>query len=100
MKRFVAALAAATVCCLPVVQAPLGEDGRLDPQALAAGFAEAAAHGGRAAYLRGNPQNPTGVAHTRAELAGVAALAAEHGLRVVADEIHAPLVHAETRFVP
>lgn len=83
-----------------VVQAPLGEDGRLDPESLAAGFAEAAAGGGRAAYLLCNPQNPTGVAHTRAELGTVAALADEYGLRVVADEIHAPLVHAETRFVP
>ncbi len=38
-----------------------------------------------------NPQNPTGTAHTRAELAAGLALAERYGVRVVADEIHAPL---------
>ena len=40
------------------------------------------------------PHNPTGVVHTPAELATLAALAEEHGVRVVADEIHAPVVYA------
>ena len=39
-----------------------------------------------------NPHNPTGTVHTADELAGVAAAAAATGVRVVADEIHAPLV--------
>ncbi|MCW2823248.1 MAG: cystathionine beta-lyase, partial [Aeromicrobium sp.] len=39
-----------------------------------------------------NPHNPTAVVHTREELAAVAALAATYGVRVVADEIHGPLV--------
>jgi cystathionine beta-lyase len=83
-----------------VVEAPLTAQGRLDPPALEAAFRQAAAGGGRAAYLLCNPQNPTGAVHTADELATVAALAEEHGLRVVADEIHAPLVHAEAAFVP
>jgi cystathionine beta-lyase len=47
-----------------------------------------------------NPHNPTGVVHTRAELTAVAALAHHYGVRVVSDEIHAPLVLAGADFVP
>ena len=83
------------------LDAPLDEEGRLDPQALAATFREATSRGERAAYLLCNPQNPTGTVHTRAELEVLAALAEEHGVRVVADEIHAPLVDAGgPAFVP
>jgi cystathionine beta-lyase len=38
--------------------------------------------------------------HTAQELTAVGELAAEHGVRLVVDEIHAPLVHAPHRFVP
>ena len=38
--------------------------------------------------------------HSVDELARPAALAEAHGVRVVADEIHAPLVYAPTRFTP
>lgn len=72
--------------------APLGPDGRLDLGALDAAFATATAGGRRAAYLLCHPHNPTGTLHTAAELAAVGELAARHGVRVVADEIHAPLV--------
>ena len=74
------------------VDAPLTGDGRLDPDALRTAFRDATARGERAAYLLCNPQNPTGTVHTRDELTTLAALADEFGVRVVADEIHAPIV--------
>ena len=83
-----------------VVEAPLGEDLRLDFDALDAAFASATAGGRSAAYLLCSPHNPTGVAHTRAELEQVAVLAKRHGVRVVVDEIHAPLVYQGHEFVP
>ncbi|WP_439941575.1 MalY/PatB family protein [Streptomyces sp. BBFR115] len=83
-----------------VVQAPLGPDLRLDLDALDEAFGRAVAGGGRAAYLLCNPQNPTGTVHTAAELTAVAELAGRHGVRVVADEIHAPLTAAGAAFVP
>jgi cystathionine beta-lyase len=45
--------------------------------------------------LLSNPHNPTGTVHTPAELQAVAELADRTGVRVVVDEIHAPLTHAD-----
>lgn len=81
-----------------VEEAPLDADGRLDPASLAAAFARATARGGRVALLLCSPHNPTGVVHTAEELAMVAELAREHGVRVVVDEVHAPLVHPGVTF--
>ncbi|WP_194927919.1 aminotransferase class I/II-fold pyridoxal phosphate-dependent enzyme, partial [Catenulispora pinisilvae] len=83
-----------------VVEAPLGVDGRMDFDVMEAVFRELAGRGRRGAFLLCNPQNPTGVVHTREELERVAAMTAEFGVRVVADEIHAPLVAAGERFTP
>ncbi|WP_440555775.1 MalY/PatB family protein [Streptomyces sp. SCPE 10] len=83
-----------------VVEVPLGADLRLDLAALEEAFVRATASGGRAAYLLCSPHNPTGTVHTAAELAAVAELAERHGVRVVADEIHAPLVAPGVTFVP
>ena len=83
-----------------VVEAPLSTDGRLDPETLAAAFVEGTGGGGRAAYLLSSPHNPTGAVHTVDELTTAGELAAAHGVRVVVDEIHAPLVYAPTRFTP
>lgn len=74
------------------VEAPLGDDGRLDLEALEAAFIRAGSQGRPVSYLLCNPQNPTAVVHGAAELAGVAALAATYRVRVVVDEIHGPLV--------
>ncbi len=73
-----------------VVEAPLGADGRLDLASLEDAFVRAGSR--RCTYLLCNPHNPTAVAHTREELAAVASLARQHGVRVVVDEIHGPLV--------
>ncbi|WP_199832554.1 MalY/PatB family protein [Gordonia iterans] len=75
-----------------VAEAPLDAQGRLDPETLEAAFTTATAAGRGAVFLLCNPHNPTGVVHTADELAAVAALARRHRVRVVADEIHAPLV--------
>lgn len=83
-----------------VIEAPLGPDHRIDFAALAAAFELALGRGGRAAYLLCNPHNPTGTVHTGAELARVARLAADYGVRVVADEAHAPIVAPGTAFTP
>lgn len=82
-----------------VIEAPLSVGGRLDFDALADAF-ERAARSGPAAFLLCNPHNPTGTVHTRAELEQVALLADRYGVRVVADEIHAPLVLSGARFTP
>ncbi|MEU8207723.1 aminotransferase class I/II-fold pyridoxal phosphate-dependent enzyme [Micromonospora sp. NPDC049044] len=83
-----------------IVEAPLGADLRLDLGTLEEAFHRARAGGRPAAYLLCSPHNPTGVLHTADELAAVASLARRHGVRVVADEIHAPVVVGGGRFVP
>ncbi|MEW2305427.1 aminotransferase class I/II-fold pyridoxal phosphate-dependent enzyme [Streptomyces sp. NPDC006655] len=81
-----------------VVEAPLGPDGRIEPDVLRAAFHGLG--GGRAAYLLCSPHNPTGTVHTAEELTAVTALAERYGVRVVADEIHAPLTAPGVGFVP
>lgn len=85
----------------PLVDVPLTAEGRLDLDALKTAFAAARASGRRAAYLLCNPQNPVGTVHSRQELTTLAGLALECGVSVIADEIHAPLVYADSSpFVP
>ncbi len=86
-----------------VIEAALGPDGRIDLDVLEHTFADARrATGptGNVAYLLCNPHNPTGVVHTADELRGVADRARRFGVRVVSDEIHAPLVLSGARFTP
>ncbi|MGX4693593.1 MalY/PatB family protein [Streptomyces sp. JNUCC 63] len=83
-----------------VIEARLGPDLRVDLAGLEDAFIRARRHGRRAAFLMSNPHNPTGVVHTRAELEAIAALARRHGVRVVSDEIHAPLVLPGAVFTP
>lgn len=83
------------------LEAPLGPDGRLDPGGLDEVLGVAAARArGSAVLLLCSPHNPTGVVHTRDELTAVAALANQHGVRVVVDEIHAPLARPGVEFTP
>ncbi|NUR38577.1 MAG: pyridoxal phosphate-dependent aminotransferase [Streptomyces sp.] len=84
-----------------VVEARLGADLRIDLDALEDAFVRARGKGRRrAVFLLCNPHNPTGVVHTREELEAVAGLARRHGVRVVSDEIHAPLVLPGATFTP
>ncbi|MFE6177248.1 MalY/PatB family protein [Streptomyces sp. NPDC056464] len=83
-----------------VIEAPLGADLRIDFETLNETFRRAVAGGRRAAFLLCSPHNPTGTVHTADELAAVAALADRHGVRVVVDEIHAPLTAGGVEFVP
>ncbi|MDN3296804.1 aminotransferase class I/II-fold pyridoxal phosphate-dependent enzyme [Streptomyces ficellus] len=83
-----------------IVEAPLDARLRIDLTALEDAFRQAVAGGRRAAYLLCSPHNPTGTVHTAGELAAVAALADRYRVRVVADEIHAPVVSRTARFVP
>ncbi|WP_428961529.1 MalY/PatB family protein [Micromonospora fluostatini] len=83
-----------------ILEAPLGADLRLDLDRLRDVFRQARVGGRAAAYLLCSPHNPTGTLHTADELAAVAELAGRYGVRVVADEIHAPVVARDARFVP
>lgn len=55
---------------------------------------------GVGAYLGCNPHNPTGLVFTPPELAAVAAIAGRHGVRVLMDEIHAPLTYPGVAHTP
>lgn len=83
-----------------LLQVAMTEAGRLDFDALEDAFRRARADSVNPVFLLCNPHNPTGVVHTRAELEAVAALADRHGLRVVSDEIHAPLIFDDAVFTP
>lgn len=77
-----------------VIEAPLTPQGRLDLDTLAEAFSQATV------FLLSNPHNPTGAVHTRDELESVAALAREHDVRIISDEIHGPLVLPGATFTP
>ncbi|WP_217545016.1 MalY/PatB family protein [Streptomyces sp. GbtcB6] len=81
-----------------VVEAPLGAGGRIDLDVLEEVFRGLG--GGRAGYLLCSPHNPAGTVHTVEELTAVTVLAERYGVRVVADEIHAPLTAPGVDFVP
>lgn len=77
-----------------VVDVPLGPGG-IDGQAI-----DAALAAGARAVLLSNPHNPLGLVHTRDTLEQLAEVAARHEVHVVSDEIHGPLVHDASSFVP
>jgi len=83
-----------------VIESPLTADHRLDLVGLDAAFATATSSSDTAAFVLCNPHNPTGTVHTTEELKAVTELAAQHGVRVVVDEIHAPIVYAGEPFAP
>ncbi len=79
---------------VPVALTPAG---RLDVAALEDAFASSPGHG---AVLLSNPHNPTGAVPTAAELTGLAEAAERHGVAVISDEVHAPLVLPGAHFTP
>lgn len=83
-----------------VVSAPLDAHYRLDLAALEAAFIKATMRLRGAILLLSNPHNPTGTVPTRAELNEVTRLARQYGVRVIADEIHAPLTMPTSTFTP
>jgi len=81
-----------------IIDAPLSLEGRawkLDLDAI-----ETAFKSGIDVYLLCSPHNPVGAVHSKADLEKIAELASEHGVTVIADEIHAPLTHSSETFVP
>lgn len=52
------------------------------------------------AFLMSNPHNPTGTVASAATLTAIADMAAMHGVAVIVDEIHAPLVLPGSQHVP
>jgi cystathionine beta-lyase len=63
-------------------------------------FARDVAVSGARALILVNPHNPTGRSFTRPELESVAAVAAEHHLLVISDEVHADLTYARHEHIP
>jgi cystathionine beta-lyase len=53
-----------------------------------------------AAFLLCNPHNPVGRVHSQDELAALVELARHHDVRIISDEIHAPLVLPGASFTP
>lgn len=80
---------------VPVALDPDAAEATLDLDAIGRAFAE-----GARTFLLCNPHNPLGRAWTRDELTALADLARRHDVRVVADEIHAPLTLPGATFTP
>jgi cystathionine beta-lyase len=80
---------------LVVGELPLQSDGAFDLDALRTEL-----DGGTRVLVLVNPHNPTGRVLPRTELQQIADLCADRGAWVIADEIHAPLVLAGSRFTP
>ncbi|WP_082309342.1 MalY/PatB family protein [Leucobacter musarum] len=70
---------------------------RLDLNAIERAFAS---EDGVDAFVLCNPHNPHGLAHSAADLAELARLAAAYDVFVVSDEIHAPLTFTGAQFTP
>ncbi|MGP5082538.1 MalY/PatB family protein [Corynebacterium variabile] len=77
----------------PAVYVPMGGNG-FDLEALEQAFSSESNPHGVGSMILCNPFNPLGRAFTAEELSAVVDLAAAHHVRVISDEIHAPLVYS------
>lgn len=84
----------------PQIFAQLTDSGRIDMAALEDAFTQVKQGGIGGAFLLSNPHNPTGVAHTRAELQQVVELANRYDVQIISDEIHASLQMPGHVFTP
>jgi cystathionine beta-lyase len=82
----------------PPVATPMALEGGRD--ALDFDAIDRALAAGARAVLLCNPHNPTGRVFTPEELTALADVVDRHGARVVADEVHAPLVYPGAQHVP
>jgi len=78
------------ICGATLVPVALTDSFRLDPATIAAAVTPKTK-----AIMVNSPANPTGVVATLDELAAVAAIAVEHDLWVISDEVYAELVFDE-----
>ena len=81
-----------------VIEVPLARDGDRETLDLEAIERELAAGAGLVVLC--NPLNPGGRVFERAELEALSAVVEQHGARVFADEVHAPIVFGAARHVP
>ncbi|AGP30469.1 MalY/PatB family protein [Corynebacterium terpenotabidum] len=77
----------------PVIYVPMADNG-FDLDALERAFTSDATPHGVGSMILCNPFNPLGRAFTADELRAVVDLADRHHVRVISDEIHAPLVYS------
>lgn len=80
---------------VPMIGGTGGATATLDLDAIDAAFRD-----GARALLLCNPHNPTGRVFSAPELADLAAVVDRHDARVIADEVHAPLVYPGRQHVP
>jgi len=90
--------AVAQLCGRPVIEAPMRNEGGRHTFDLE-GFERALAAGARTLVVC-NPHNPLGRVFSRQELLEVAEVVERRGARVVADEVHGPLVYPGAAYIP
>lgn len=81
-----------------IIEVPLLQDG--DTWTFDYDRIEDAAASGAGLLVLVNPANPSGTVYPREQLTPLVDIAENHGLRVWADEVHAPLIYDGRRHIP
>lgn len=82
----------------PIIEVPMLRDG--DHFVFNLAGIDAAFAAGAGTLILCNPHNPLGRVFSREELCAIAEIVEQHGGRVIADEVHAPLIYPGSRHVP